>query len=246
MERKSFVFNDMMNDTIIDEIEEEENDSRLATTTWRDEAFLRFRTINTEELALEYFCNRANPFYSKKSVNETIKMQQTGGFLDKSVENMEGIHYVVDSKRSKPPLLYVIRKEKVEKKDRKQLNLYYIAGGNIYQAPSFYDVIQARSYNCLDLLNQTFKEIQPNVEYTTIDQTILLNPSKKRIDEQDEPTLVYSIPPYAPEMQNHVDKLITSLDIQTNTLIEEKLRQQAIESGNVTNQTPQPFTQQQQ
>ncbi|KAG2385819.1 hypothetical protein C9374_002968 [Naegleria lovaniensis] len=179
-----------------------------------------------EEIALEYFCNRTNPFYSKKSVNETVRMQQIGN-IDRNalLESTEGIRYSIDSKRSKPPTLYIVKKEKVEKKDKnnpKLLNLYYIAAGIVYQSPSIYDVIQARSFNALNLLNQTFKEIQPFVEYSADDTTNLKSPAQPEDQNMEDEIYVGSIPPYSMQMQNHVSKLIDMIDMQTNALIQEK------------------------
>jgi len=214
----------------VDVTEEEENDLMLATKTWRDDNYFRFvrPELDSEEAAMEYFCNRSNPFYSKKSVNETLRMQQMGGFIDKNslLESTEGIRYSVDSKRSSPPRLFVIKKERVDKKDRNNvLNLYYIAGGIVFQSPSLFDVIQSRSYNSLSLLNQTFKEIQPCVEYSANDQTILVEPSlKKQDDESNDNNQIFiqSLPPYSNEMQQHVEKLIDALDGETNLLIQAK------------------------
>ncbi|KAF0978140.1 hypothetical protein FDP41_002655 [Naegleria fowleri] len=185
--------------------EEDANDQALATKTWRDDFFLRNRPLMNEEIALEYFCNRTNPFYSKKST--------------------EGIRYSIDSKRSKSPTLYIVKKEKVEKKDKnnpKLLNLYYIAAGIVYQSPSIYDVIQARSFNALNLLNQTFKEIQPFVEYSADDTTNLKSPAQPEDQNIEDEIYVASIPPYSMQMQNHVSKLIDMIDMQTNALIQEK------------------------
>ncbi|EFC50470.1 hypothetical protein NAEGRDRAFT_61462 [Naegleria gruberi] len=241
MDRKSssMMFDPIITTDVDDLVEEEENDQLLATKTWRDELFLRFRPIVNEDTALEYFCNRSNPFYSKKSVNETLRMQQTGGIIDRNalLESTEGIRYSVDSKRSKPPSLFIIKKEKVEKKDRnapKLLNLYYIAAeaGVVYQSPSVYDVIQARSFNSLSLLNQTFKEIQPHVEYTTNDVTVLSSPLAKKDgnkSEEEDRFVVANLPPYSVEMQNHVSRLIDLLDIDTNTLIQNKQNKNAFQ-----------------
>lgn len=57
---------------------------------------------------------------------------------------MTGIQYTLHS--AKPPHLYIILKSKRDhpKETPTNLQLYYIIGGTVFQAPSLHDVLTAR------------------------------------------------------------------------------------------------------
>ncbi|XP_065314716.1 mediator of RNA polymerase II transcription subunit 6-like isoform X2 [Gordionus sp. m RMFG-2023] len=111
--------------------------------SWHDSAWLP--VLNTSN-ALDYFCQRGNPFYDRTCNNETLKMQ--GLDARTHLKNMAGLEYALI--HAQEPVLYVIRAQRRHKVASNlsaittPLSDYYMVAGVVYKSPDLATVVNSR------------------------------------------------------------------------------------------------------
>jgi mediator of RNA polymerase II transcription subunit 6 len=93
---------------------------------------------------LEYFAQ--SPFFDRSSNNAVLKQQsqfQSFGDVPQALRKMRGVEFAILDAR--PPDLWIVAKQVRESTDEVQVvNVYFVAGGNIYQAPDVDHILQSR------------------------------------------------------------------------------------------------------
>ncbi|GAA5878657.1 hypothetical protein JCM8547_005112 [Rhodosporidiobolus lusitaniae] len=123
----------------------------LSHLQWRAPEFLLSvgpSGLSTPQLAAEYFA--LSPFFDKASSNAQLRMQMMfsrGGMegVDEEAElrRFTGTEFVVA--HSSPPSLFIMhRRTRTSPHDATVTGAYYILNGNVYQAPSLFEVLNER------------------------------------------------------------------------------------------------------
>ena len=202
---------------------------KLATTSWRDDNFIRMNGLNMNT-ALDYFCQNSNPFYEKTSANELSKMNHRR--ID-STRFFQEMHYDINLNQSKDPDLYIISiwikflffflkpSSSLDQKygKNKILKIYYIIGGTVYQSPSLYDTLSSRLNNSLNLLNTSFKEIKEEYENKIMNGKYYLKNKNEELKEENEKYY-----PMQYEFDDSINKLLINLQNETKKEIENKFK----------------------
>ena len=130
-----------------------EDEEDLTGVMWNDKVWLSCFPLNANT-ALEYFS--MSQFYDRSCNNELIKMQR----LDPSLlQTMSGVEYALDANPS--PGLFIIgkwRRGANNPSARERLATYYIADGNVYQAPTAHAVLSSRILQSIHHLRAAFEK----------------------------------------------------------------------------------------
>lgn len=121
--------------------------------SWHDSAWMPH--LNQTN-ALDYFCQKSNPFYDKECNNEIAKMQR---LTQEQMLSMSGNEYIL--LHAQDPILFVIRKQNRNPPNVKALADYYILAGIIYQAPDLNSIIQSRVLNSTAHLKKALADCGP-------------------------------------------------------------------------------------
>ncbi|GAA6040812.1 hypothetical protein JCM8097_007723 [Rhodosporidiobolus ruineniae] len=139
--------------------------SSLSHLQWRAPEFLLAvgGHLSSPHLALEYFS--LSPFFDKSSSNAQLRMQMmfSRGGMDGVDEEAElrrfvGIEYTVA--HAAPPNLFILHKrERTSPTDATVLGAFYILNGNVYQAPTLFEVLNERVVTSLDALSTSLASL---------------------------------------------------------------------------------------
>ena len=132
---------------------------------------------------------------------------------------MKGTSYKLKS--FKEPHLFTIQKlfKTNEYEESKIVEMYYIIGGTIYQAPSIFDVVNTRVTNVLNLVTTSYHEIKDKFNYSAINGSYVWNFNTNQNEEESKVQEIYT--PFSSSIQNHVDKLIFKLEQDTKDELNE-------------------------
>ncbi|GAA5993470.1 hypothetical protein JCM10908_002209 [Rhodotorula pacifica] len=120
--------------------------------------------LTTPQLAMEYFT--LSPFFDKTSSNAQLRMQimfSRGGGMEGVDEEAElarftGIEFVVSHSLSSPPDLFILHKRRrTSPSETTVLGAYHILNGNVYQAPSLFQVLNERLLTSTHALATSFE-----------------------------------------------------------------------------------------
>ncbi|GAA5982657.1 hypothetical protein JCM11641_002326 [Rhodosporidiobolus odoratus] len=139
--------------------------SSLSHLQWRAPEFLLAigGQLATPELAQEYFS--LSPFFDKTSNNAQLRMQMmfSRGGMDGVDEEAElrrfvGTEFVVA--HASPPNLFILHKrERTSPTEATVLGAFYILNGNVYQAPSLFEVLNERVLTATHALSTSLESI---------------------------------------------------------------------------------------
>lgn len=127
---------------------------QLEHVQWRAPEFLLALPngqLASRAVALEYFS--LSPFFDKASSNAQLAMQvmfSRGGSLhgvdlEPDLARFTGVEFVVADRLSHPPDLYVVlKRHRSSPTHTVVLAAYHILNGNVYQAPSLFNVLNER------------------------------------------------------------------------------------------------------
>ncbi|KAK0411515.1 hypothetical protein QR680_005689 [Steinernema hermaphroditum] len=109
----------------------------------------------TEDTVMDYFCDKANPFYDAISVNEQCRMQQMDARQTAEImQSAVGLQYHVIN--AQPPLFVIAKIMRYNINESAPVCYYYICNGTIYQCPDAHTLIQSRLCAAVDGLNKAF------------------------------------------------------------------------------------------
>ncbi|GAA6057199.1 hypothetical protein JCM3770_004374 [Rhodotorula araucariae] len=136
----------------------------LSHLQWRAPEYLLTTggTLATAEQALDYFS--LSPFFDKRSNNATLRMQMmfaNGGMHGVDEENelrrLTGLEFVVSPlSRPQDDLFIIHKRQRTSPDDTVVVAAYYILNGNVYQAPSVFEVVNERVLTSLHALSTSF------------------------------------------------------------------------------------------
>ncbi|GAA6020467.1 hypothetical protein JCM10207_000012 [Rhodosporidiobolus poonsookiae] len=136
----------------------------LSHLQWRAPEFLlAFGQLSTPQLAAEYFS--LSPFFDKSSNNAQLRMQMMfsrGGMegVDEEAElrRFVGTEYVVA--HSAPPDLFILHKRtRTSPVVATVTSAYYILNGNVYQAPTLFDVLNERVLTSIHAISTSLSDL---------------------------------------------------------------------------------------
>ncbi|BGP20772.1 hypothetical protein JCM10213_008910 [Rhodosporidiobolus nylandii] len=137
----------------------------LSHLQWRAPEFLLAvgGQLTNPSLALEYFS--LSPFFDKASSNAQLRMQMmfSRGGMDGVDEEAElrrftGIEYVVA--HASPPNLFILHKrERTSPADAVVLGAFYILNGNVYQAPTLFEVLNERVLTSIHAISTSLSSL---------------------------------------------------------------------------------------
>jgi len=131
--------------------------------SFQDPVFLQQFPLNPENV-LDYFSNRANPFYESTCNNQLIKMQ---GQHMSNLTQMEGVEYGLIHHQD--PILYIIQKRRRTQTPNgpvvTPLAHYHIINGTVYQAPDLASIMNSRLSTALDKVLNAFQDVQSASRY---------------------------------------------------------------------------------
>ncbi|KAJ8291237.1 Mediator of RNA polymerase II transcription subunit 6 [Rhodotorula toruloides] len=136
----------------------------LSHLQWRAPEFLlAFGSLSTPQLAMEYFS--LSPFFDKTSNNAQLRMQMMfsrGGMegVDEEAElrRFVGLEFVIA--HSTPPDLFIIHKRnRTSPTESTVLGAFYILNGNVYQAPTLFEVLNERILTSLHALSTSLNSL---------------------------------------------------------------------------------------
>ncbi|GAA5843814.1 hypothetical protein JCM11251_001810 [Rhodosporidiobolus azoricus] len=137
----------------------------LSHLQWRAPEFLLAvgGSLSTPQLAIEYFS--LSPFFDKSSNNAQLRMQMMfsrGGMegVDEEAElrRFTGVEYVVA--HAAPPNLFILHKRnRTSPYEATVLGAYYIMNGNVYQAPTLFEVLNERVLTSIHSLSTSLSDL---------------------------------------------------------------------------------------
>eukprot|EP00854_Cymbomonas_tetramitiformis_P009088 gene9088-10766_t len=107
--------------------------------------------VLSREAVLEYF--KLSPFYDHDCLNELENRQKFGAEGLSAIGKFE---YAIHPKLIEPHL-YIVCKQQREADSTKLLATYYILDGTIYQAPSMYAILNARTVRSISSMRKAFR-----------------------------------------------------------------------------------------
>ncbi|GAA5917235.1 hypothetical protein JCM6882_005536 [Rhodosporidiobolus microsporus] len=139
--------------------------SSLSHLQWRAPEFLLAvgGSLTTPQLAVEYFS--LSPFFDKSSNNAQLRMQMMfsrGGMegVDEEAElrRFTGVEYVVA--HAAPPNLFILHKRnRTSPYEATVLGAFYILNGNVYQAPTLFEVLNERVLTSIHALSTSLSDL---------------------------------------------------------------------------------------
>ena len=133
------------------------------TLQWSNDAFLYNPGLRAETV-LDYV--RMSVFYDKSCINERLRAQGLP-HPDESSEEL-GLRYVRLPSKFEPNL-FIIKMQHVVKQnnvlDVRDIALYYVNLGVMYQAPNVRSLVMARMQNCADRIKKAFDLLQSRVKF---------------------------------------------------------------------------------
>uniref|UniRef100_A0A1I7ZTQ4 Mediator of RNA polymerase II transcription subunit 6 n=1 Tax=Steinernema glaseri TaxID=37863 RepID=A0A1I7ZTQ4_9BILA len=109
----------------------------------------------TEDTVMDYFCDKANPFYDAISVNEQCRMQQMDARQTAEImQTAPGLQYHLMT--ASPPLFVIAKIMRYSANESAPVCYYYICNGTVYQCPDLNTLIQSRLCASVDGLNKAF------------------------------------------------------------------------------------------
>ena len=154
------------------------------TAAWSDQTF--WHTVGlTANTVLDYL--RKSVFYDKSCLNERMRAQ---GLEHPTEDNREvGLRYIrVPSKHE--PKLFIIKMQSVTMPNDiytvKDIALYYVNNGVVYQAPNVHSLVIARMQNCADRVKRAFDILQRHVKFDPPGYSFRLDGSRDGEDDNEE------------------------------------------------------------
>ncbi|BGP43952.1 Mediator of RNA polymerase II transcription subunit 6 [Rhodotorula kratochvilovae] len=136
----------------------------LSHLQWRAPEYLLTTggTLATAEQAMDYFSY--SPFFDKRSNNATLRMQMmfaNGGMQgvdeEKELRRLTGLEFAVSPlSRPQDDLFIIHKRQRTSPDDAAVVGAFYILNGNVYQAPSVFEVINERVLTSLHALSTSF------------------------------------------------------------------------------------------
>ncbi|GAA5882290.1 hypothetical protein JCM3774_003359 [Rhodotorula dairenensis] len=142
---------------------------QLEHVQWRAPEFLLALPngqLADRAFALEYFSH--SPFFDKQSSNAQLAMQVMfsrgsalhGVDLEPDLVRFTGVEFVVADALSSPPDLYVIlKRNRSSPTHTTVLKAYHILNGNVYQAPTLFNVLNERLLTSTHALSTAFRAL---------------------------------------------------------------------------------------
>ncbi|GJN94781.1 hypothetical protein Rhopal_007873-T1 [Rhodotorula paludigena] len=139
----------------------------LAHLQWRAPEFLLVTGghLSSAQHALEYFS--LSPFFDKASSNAQLRMQMmfSRGGMDgvdeeKELSRFTGLEFVVaPSSRPQDDLFVIHKRQRASPTETTVVGAYYILNGNVYQAPSLFEVLNERVLTSLHALSTSLSAL---------------------------------------------------------------------------------------
>ncbi|ORY85487.1 MED6 mediator sub complex component-domain-containing protein [Protomyces lactucae-debilis] len=138
----------------------------LSQIVWRAPEWINaLGGLRTDNI-LEYFSQ--SPFFDRSSNNAVLKQQsqfQNFGDIPQALQKMRGVEFAIYDAR--PPDLWTIAKQVRESVEEVQVvNMYFIANGNIYQAPDVDAIMQSRLLNISSSIAEALDALKAQVSFT--------------------------------------------------------------------------------
>ncbi|GAA5939298.1 hypothetical protein JCM3775_007181 [Rhodotorula graminis] len=139
----------------------------LGHLQWRSPEYLLTTggALQTAEQALDYFSY--SPFFDKRSNNATLRMQMmfaNGGMHgvdeERELRRLTGLEFAVSPlSRPQDDLFIIVKRQRSSPDDATVLGAFYILNGNVYQAPSLFEVVNERVLTSIHALSTSFSAL---------------------------------------------------------------------------------------
>ncbi|GAA5909580.1 hypothetical protein JCM8208_007188 [Rhodotorula glutinis] len=139
----------------------------LGHLQWRSPEYLLTTggTLQTADQALDYFSY--SPFFDKRSNNATLRMQMmfaNGGMHgvdeERELRRLTGLEFAVSPlSRPQDDLFIIVKRQRSSPDDATVLGAFYILNGNVYQAPSLFEVVNERVLTSIHALSTSFSAL---------------------------------------------------------------------------------------
>ncbi|GAA5853234.1 hypothetical protein JCM9279_006270 [Rhodotorula babjevae] len=139
----------------------------LGHLQWRSPEYLLTTggALQTAEQALDYFSY--SPFFDKRSNNATLRMQMmfaNGGMHgvdeERELRRLTGLEFAVSPlSRPQDDLFIIVKRQRSSPDVATDLGAFYILNGNVYQAPSLFEVLNERMLTSIHALSTSFSAL---------------------------------------------------------------------------------------
>ncbi|TNY19008.1 mediator of RNA polymerase II transcription subunit 6 [Rhodotorula diobovata] len=139
----------------------------LGHLQWRSPEYLLTTggSLQTADQALDYFSY--SPFFDKRSNNATLRMQMmfaNGGMQgvdeEKELRRLTGLEFAISPlSRPQDDLFIVLKRQRTSPDNATVLGAFYILNGNVYQAPSLFEVLNERVLTSIHALSTSFSAL---------------------------------------------------------------------------------------
>ena len=161
-------------------MQNEDEEERLATITFKDTAFLQIFGLN-EINVLDYFAQ--SQFYDSLCINEQLKMQARFNELEAQqldITTMKGVEFSLWYFTLQPSYFVIRKSQRYSPTSTKLLAIYYIIDGTIFQAPQLHVLLGNRLKTALFFLEKAISKTA---------ETALFHPIQGYTWKSDQPAI---------------------------------------------------------